>query len=80
MIIAMVQRGHDQLVDVLLNGWWCGKWESESPCFRFQQVWRLCVCEQHTINFSNLVGVSVSAKQLNHIVTYICMYVCIPVH
>ena len=31
MIIVTVQRGCDQLVGILLIGWRCGKWESESP-------------------------------------------------
>ena len=69
---VMVQRGCDQLVDILLIGWWGGKWESASSTFWFQQVWGLCACEQHTVNFSHLVRVSVSAKQLKDIV------VCIP--
>ena len=69
---VMVQRGCDQLMDFLLIGWWWGKWESASSTFWFQPVWGLRACEQHTVNFSHLVGVSVSAEQLKDIV------VCIP--
>ena len=67
----MVQRGLDQLVDILLTGWWGGKWESASSTFWFQLVWGLHACEQHTVNFSHLVGSSVSAKQLKDIVMYL---------
>ena len=70
--IGMVQRGYDQLVDILLTGWWGGKWESASSTFWFQQVWGLRACGQHTVNISHPVGVSVSAKQLKDIV------LCIP--
>ena len=35
---------------------------SGSLTFWFQSVWGLCACGQHTVNFSHLVGVSVSAK------------------
>ena len=52
----MVQRGRrDQLVDILLIGWWGGKWESSSA-FWFQLVWSLPACGQHAVNFSHLVG------------------------
>ena len=69
----MVQRGGlDQLVDILLIGWWWGKWEWSSSTFWFQPVWGLRACRQHTVNFSHLVGVSVSANQLKGIV------MCIP--
>ena len=34
--IVMAQRGCDQLVDILLIGWWGGKWESASSTFWFQ--------------------------------------------
>ena len=60
--IVMVQGGCDQLVDNLLTGWWWGKWESASSTFWFQPVWDLRACGQHTVNFSHLMGVSVSAK------------------
>ena len=70
--IVMVQRGHDQLPDILLIGWWWGKWEWASLTFWFQLVWGLCACGQHTVNFFHLMGASVSAKQLNDIV------MCIP--
>ena len=70
--IAMVQRGRDQLLGILLTGWWWGKWESASSTFCFQSVWGLRACGQHTVNFSHLVGVSVSAQQLKDIV------MCIP--
>ena len=35
----MVQWGRDLLVDILLIGWWWGKWESASSTFWFQLVW-----------------------------------------
>ena len=61
----MVHRGgHDQLMDILLIGWWWGNWESASSTFWFQLVWGLCACGQHTVSFFLLVGVPVSAKQL----------------
>ena len=62
-----------QLTDILLIGWWWHKWESASSTFWFQPVWGQWVCGQHIVNFSYLVGgVSVSPKQLRHIV------LCIP--
>ena len=64
----MVQRGRDQLVDLLLIGWWWGKWESASSTFGFYCVWGLHACGQQRVNFTHLVGVSVSAKQLEDIV------------
>ena len=68
--IVMVQGGCDQLVDILLIGWRGGnKQESASSTIRFQLVSGLHACGQHTVNFSHLVGVSVSAKQLKDIVT-----------
>ena len=70
--IVMVQRGCDQLMVVLWIGWWWGKWVSASLTFWFQLVWGLCACGQHTVNFSHLVRVSVSAKQLKDII------VCVP--
>ena len=54
--IVMVQRGRDQLVDILLIGWWGGKWASASSTFWFQLVWGLRACGQHAVNFSHLVG------------------------
>ena len=36
---VIVQRGSDQLVDILLIGWWWGKWESASATDWFQYVW-----------------------------------------
>ena len=64
----MVQRGRDQPVDVLLIGWWGDKWESASSTFWFQLVWGLRACGQHAVNFSHLMGVSVSAEELKDIV------------
>ena len=60
--IGMVQSGRDLLVDILLIGWWWGNWESASSAFWFQPVWGLPACGQHALDFSHLVGVSVSAK------------------
>ena len=56
--------GRDQLVDILLIGWWWGNRESAPSTFWFQPVWGLRACGQHTVNFFHLVGDSVSAKQL----------------
>ena len=70
--IVMIQRGHDQLVDIILTGWWGGKREPTSSAFWFQPVWGVRACGQHTVNFPHLVGVSVSAEQLKDIV------MCIP--
>ena len=36
---VVVLRGGNQLVDILLIGWWWGKWESASATFWLQQVW-----------------------------------------
>ena len=49
--IAMVQRGRNQLLDILLIGW-----GSTSSTFWFQLVWDLHACGQQTVNFSHLVG------------------------
>ena len=65
-------RGGDQLMDILLIGWWSGNRESASSTFWFQQVWGLCPCGQQTVSFSYLVGVSVCAKHLKETV------LCIP--
>ena len=71
--IAMVQRGgRGQLVDILLIGWWGGNRESASSTFWFLLVWGLRACGQHAVNFSHLMGVSVSAEELRDIV------LCIP--
>ena len=53
----------DELVDILLIGWWWGNWNSTSSVSRFQPLWGLSAGGQHTVNFSHLVGVLVSAKQ-----------------
>ena len=56
-----------QLVDIPLIGCWQGNWESISSTSCFQQVWGLCACGQHAVNFSHLRGgggLSVSAKHL----------------
>ena len=63
--IVMVQRGCDQLVDILLRGWSWGKWESAPSTFRFQPVWGLHAFGQHTIIHCWLLppgGVSVSVS------------------
>ena len=54
----------DQLMDVLLTGWWGGNQESASPARQFLVPWGLHVYGQFATNFFHLVGVSVSAKQL----------------
>ena len=59
-------------MDILLIGWWGGNWELASSTFWFVLVWGLRACGQHAVNFSHLMGVSVSAKQLRDIV------LCIP--
>ena len=66
--IVKVQRGRDQLMDLLLIGWWLGKWESASSTFWFQLVWGLVLQGSTAVNFSHLVGVSVSAEHLRDIV------------
>ena len=58
-LIAIIQRGHNQLMHILLISWWWGKWESASSTFWFQPIWYPCACGQHTVNFSHLVWVSV---------------------
>ena len=40
--MVIVQRGHDQLVDTLLMGWWWDKWESATSTFRFSRP-RICM-------------------------------------
>ena len=62
--IVMIQRGCHQLMDILLTGWWWGKWESASSILSVQPVWGLYACGQDTVNFSHLMEVSVSVKQL----------------
>ena len=59
--------GHDQLLGILLNGWWWGNWESASSAFWFQSVWGRHACGQHTITFFPLVEVSVPAKQFKRL-------------
>ena len=68
----MAQRGGcDQLVDIFLIDWWWEKWEWASSVFWFQLVWGVAAFKQHTVKFFLLVEVSVSAKQLKDIFTYI---------
>ena len=62
---------HDQLMDIVLIRWWWGKRESGLSTFRLQLAWCLCACGQHEVNFSYLVGVSVSARQLED--TVLCI-------
>ena len=50
------------------SDWLVVDWESASSTICFQPVWTLCAFGQHVVNFSHLVGVSVSAKQLKDIV------------
>ena len=70
----MVQRGHGQLVDILLIGW-CEISGSQHPLpsgSNLSGVFALVdSLPSLTFNFSHLVGVSVSAKQSKDIV-------CIP--
>ena len=56
----LVHGVSDQLVDILLIGWWWGNQESTSTWF--QPVWGLCACGQHTC--FHLAGVSISPKML----------------
>ena len=51
----------DQLMDILLIGWWLGDLELASSPFLFQLVESLR--GQHRVNFFHLVGVSVSVNQ-----------------
>ena len=53
------------------SDWLVVGWESASSTICFQLVWGLGACGQHVVNFSHLVGVSVSAKYLKDVV-------CIP--
>ena len=46
----------DQLVDILLIGWWWGNRKSASSTFWFQLVWGLRAYGQHTVNFFHLEG------------------------
>ena len=70
----MVQRGHGQLVDILLIGW-CEISGSQHPLPSGSNLSGVFVLVDSlpslTFNFSHLVGVSVSAKQSKDIV-------CIP--
>ena len=63
--IVIVQRGYDQLMDILLMGWWWSKEKSASSAFR--PKWSgVYILVGHIpsliVNFSSLEGVSVSAK------------------
>ena len=49
-------------MDILLIGWWGGKWEPASSTLWFQPIWDLHTCGQHTVNFSHLEGASVWAN------------------
>ena len=63
------KKRHDQLVNILLTGWWWGIGSPtglRSPC-----LW------QHTVNFSHLVGVLVSTKQFKDTVLHIYIYIYI---
>ena len=57
-------RVRDQLIHILLIGWWLGNRESTPSTFLFQPGWGLQACGQHAVNFFHLMGISVSAKQL----------------
>lgn len=67
--IEMVQRGRDQLADILLIGWQ-NRQDSASLTFCFQLVWDQCACGPHTVNSSHLVGILVAAKLPKDIVMY----------
>ena len=70
--IVIVQGVCDQIVDILLIGWWWSKWKWNHHPFWFQPVLGLRVCGQVlllTVNFSYLIGASVSVKQ-----RYFCVY------
>ena len=66
----MVQRGRGQLVDLLLIGWWGGKWESASSTFWFQPLWGLRACGQHTVNFSPHGGFGICRRAQSHCYVY----------
>ena len=57
------------MANVLIHWWW-GKRESGLPTLQFQLVWGLCACGKGTVNFSYLVGVSISARQLKVCITW----------
>ena len=72
--IALVQRGHEQLMDVLLMGWWWGKEVSASSTLKSN--WSgVCMSVGNlpllVINFSHLEQASVSEKQLKDVVVCI---------
>ena len=48
--MVTIQRGRDQLKDILLAGWWREKWESASSTVWFRLVWdlRLCLWEAYS--------------------------------
>ena len=63
--IVMDQTGCDQLVDILLMGWWCAKCESASSTFRSNQseVDALVGCiPSLTTDFSLLRGFSICKR------------------
>ena len=63
--------GCGQLMDIFLIGGWGGSGESASSTYWFQHFWSLHACKQHRVNFSHLMGDSVSAKQLQgHVSEY----------
>ena len=57
----------DQLVDILLIGWWWHNQESTSSTFWFQLVWGLHVHGHHAVNSFHLMGVLISVKQLKNV-------------
>ena len=74
-VIVTVQRGRDQLIGVLLMGWWWGRQESTSSTFRsywFGVCFLVGSIPSLIITFSLREGVSVSAEQLKDIVVCIC--------
>ena len=54
----------DQLVDALLIGWWEVTGSQHHQPSGSDPSGGLHACGQHAVNFSHLVGTSVSAKQL----------------
>ena len=76
-LIVTVQRGHDQLMAILLMGWWWGKQESTSSTFRsywFGVYILVDSIPSLIITFSLWEGVSVSAEQLKDIVVSMCSW------
>jgi len=70
-VVTAQRGGCNQLVEIFLIDWWWDKREPASSVFWFQLVWGVPAFKQHTVTFFLPVKVSVSAKQLKDVFTYI---------